>query len=624
MNWPRPLLALALLAALPPAAARSSQEDSTPVTFNRDIAPILHSNCAPCHHPGGVGPFNLLTYDDAKRRARQIAAVTESGFMPPWQPKPGYGEFAGGRRLSPDQIGTIQNWAEHGAPAGDPPEPTPPEWPEGWAMGQPDLVVEMAESFTVPAEGVDVFRNFVIPIPVEESRWVKALELRPGNPKVVHHAVMQIDSDGACRALDARDPEPGFPGMDMGPSVTPEGQILSWTPGKTPRSGGDLAWKLDPGTDLILQLHMVPTGAPETIRPQVGFRFADSPPARQAVVYVLRSNQIDIPPGKRDYLVEDSVELPVDVEVVSLYPHAHYLAKEMKIYAELPGGGRRWLIWIPNWDFNWQDQYWFREPVALPAGSRIVMNYRYDNSADNVRNPNRPPRRVREGPSSSDEMANLAVQLLPRRPSDLAALVEAQLRDVVSDPDNPRTWLAHVHLGRRAEERGDFKAAADHYRKSIQAKPDDYQGHYFLAALEHRLGRFKEAEAGYRTALRLRPSGVEICNNLGALLGAQGRLDEAAEIFRHAVELDPGSPEAHFNLGNALSDLDEAVVHYRQALELRPEYAEAHNSLGIALAAQGKLEDALKHFRLAVQAKPGYVEAEKNLRIVRQRLERGH
>jgi hypothetical protein len=194
-----------LLASLWATVAVGEEPRPSP-SFSRDIAPIMIEHCANCHRPGESGPFHLLTYDDVRKRGRQIAQVTRSGYMPPWLPDPGYAPaFVGERYLTPDQIGTIQNWVRDGMPEGDPADlPPEPEWPAGWQLGEPDLVVEMSEAYTLPAEGFDIFRNFVIPVPPDRPRWVRTVELRPGNAKIVHHAVMMIDRTQSSRRYDAR------------------------------------------------------------------------------------------------------------------------------------------------------------------------------------------------------------------------------------------------------------------------------------------------------------------------------------------------------------------------------------------------------------------------------------
>ena len=381
-------LACGVLLIAPGCRESPSDDESTRVgpelvTFNEHIAPIIFGVCAGCHRPGESAPFSLLSYDDVVKRAQLIAALTEIRFMPPWQPEFGYGEFVGERHLSDEQIDRIQRWVSQGSPEGEEVDLPPlPKWKSGWQLGEPDLVIEMPEPFLLPADGVDVFRNFVIPIPIDGERFVRAIELRPGNKRIVHHAIMRVDSTGASRRLAQATPEPGFEGMDMGASRAPDGRFLGWTPGRVPLPEGDeMAWRLRGPADLVLQLHMLPSGKPETIQSRVGFFFTDRAPTHQFHTIELDFRDIDIPPGETDYRLADRLSIPVDLEVHSLYPHAHYLGKEMKVFATLPDGDIRWLLWIKAWDFNWQDEYRFVEPVRLPAGSVLHVEFSYDNSA---------------------------------------------------------------------------------------------------------------------------------------------------------------------------------------------------------------------------------------------------
>ncbi len=599
-------------------AGMAAQDPSVPLTFGRDIAPIIFGNCSSCHRPGESAPFPLLSYSDVKKRARQIATVTANRYMPPWLPKAGHGEFAGERRLSHAEIAKIRQWVSQGALEGDLDLTKLPQFPQGWQLGQPDMVVSMPEAYTLPAQGLDVFRNFVIPLPLSETRHIEAVELRPGNPAIVHHAVMQIDRSGTTRQLDAQHPQPGFPGMEMGDSEAPEGHILSWTPGKQPsRSAYGLAWKLAKGSDLVLQLHMVPSGKPEPVQARIGFYFAPAPPLRQSQVLVLRENDIDIPAGIKDYRVRDEFLLPTDVQALSIYPHAHYLGKDIQVYARLADGSKKWLLWIPDWDFNWQDQYSFKQPVLLPRGSTVVMQYSFDNSSENPRNPHIPPRRVVHGGRSSDEMATLALQVLPVQPEGRTLLRQAALQHIIQDPANPNAGAAHHNLARLLESQGKLEKAVLHYRQCLKLNPDDFRAHNNLGVALKALGRLDESSRHFRQALRLRPRNPETLNNLGALRGAQGDLGAAADYFRQALEIEPDNAELHNNLGNALAgQLDEAILHYRQAVRLRPDYAEAHNNLGIALATQGKYEEALSAFRKALQIRPGFSDAQRNLQAV--------
>src|SRR5438094_28628 len=272
-------LLFGLRTVLPGNKTQSGREDSIktsvaksegPVSFSRAVAPIVFQKCAGCHRPGQSAPFALLTYQEVYKHARQIAEVTQRRYMPPWLPEPGYGEFAFDRRLSVDQIETIQQWVADGAIEGDPTDlPPQPQFPERWQLGWPDLVLTLPQAHTLPAEGKDVYRNFVVPIPVPTLKYVKGVEFLPGNARVVHHAFIDVDETGQSRRLAERENPPGFDGMELPDSaVMPGGQLLGWQPGKaayfSPRG---LSWVLRPNTDLVLQLHMHPSGKPEILQP---------------------------------------------------------------------------------------------------------------------------------------------------------------------------------------------------------------------------------------------------------------------------------------------------------------------------------------------------------------------
>jgi len=576
------------------ACGRARSERATPslpppaeaVTFNRDVAPIVHRNCAPCHRPGEAGPFSLLTYADVRKRADQIARVTARRYMPPWPPEPGYGEFVGERRLGADQIALLQRWVREGAPEGPPVEaPAPPRFTEGWQLGPPDLVVEMGETYTVPAEGADVFRNFVLPVPGKGTRYVRALELRPGDKKVVHHANVLVDTTGSARRRDARDPGVGFAGMDVeleSDRFEPDSHFLFWKPGTAAvTEPPGMAWRLDEGTDLVLNMHLQPTGKPEPIRPTVGLYFtAEAPTKFPMLLQLEHDGAIDIPPGESHFVVVDHYDLPVDVEVLGVYPHAHYVGRDVQGSATLPDGTKKWLIWIRDWDFAWQAVYRFAHPVFLPRGSRLEMRITYDNSAGNVRNPNDPPRRVVAGNRSTDEMGHLWIQVLPRQRDDRWVLQEAYMRRRLEK--YPGDFVAHANLG---------------------------------AALEQR-GRGEEAIAEYRQALRARPGSAAVLNNLGAALQASGRLDEAIGRYREATRAQPDYLNARHNLGGALVQkgaFAEALPYLREAVRARPDDATDRNNLGGALLATGRVDEAMRELRRAVEIDPDSLNAHYNL-----------
>jgi mono/diheme cytochrome c family protein len=384
------------------------------VTFSETIAPIVYANCVSCHRAGEAAPFPLITYEDVAKRADLVAEVTGSRYMPPWHAAPGHGEFVGERRLTDAQIASINAWASSGMPRGDASKmPKLPPFPaDGWRLGTPDLILEMPASFALPASGPDVFRNFVIPTKLTEDKWVRAVEFRPSARKVVHHALFAQVPGGSLASRDGADGRPGFGGMSsVGVGGDRNGSGLGgWAVGAQPRFLPEgVALPLPKGADFLLQLHFHLTGKAETEKSLVGIYFADKAPEKNLFSIELPAlfgigAGINIPPGEKKFVIKDSWVVPGDISVFSATAHAHYLAKEMKADATLPDGSIKPLIWINDWDFNWQDSYTYKTPVALPKGTRIDATVTYDNSADNPRNPISPPKRALWGEQSFDEM----------------------------------------------------------------------------------------------------------------------------------------------------------------------------------------------------------------------------
>jgi len=590
------------------------------ITFNRHIAPIVLRNCAPCHRPGEAGPFSLLTYADVRRRAEQVARVTQIRFMPPWPPEPGYGDLAGSRRLTDAEVALIQRWVAEGTPEGPPSTPpSPPAFTEGWQLGPPDLVIEVPQPYTVPAEGTDVFRNFVLRPPLSGRRYVRAMELRPGDKRVVHHANVLLDRSGSARRRDARDPGPGFAGMDVeleSDAFEPDSHFLFWKPGTAAvTEPDDMAWTIDERTDLVLNLHLQPTGKPEVIRPVLGLYFTDRAPTRLPMLIQLEHDgAIDIPPEAKDFVVTDEYTLPVDADVLAVYPHAHYVGKDVQGFATLPDGTKTWLLWIRDWDFAWQAVYPLAHPLRLPRGSVLHMRIAYDNSEDNVRNPSHPPRRVVSGNRSIDEMGHLWVQLVPPRPEDRWALQEALMRRRLEK--YPGDFVAHANLGAALEARGRAADAVAEYREALRARPDSAAVHNNLGAALQTAGDLDAALAEYQRAVRAQPDHASARHNLGSALVLKGAFAEAVPHLREALRLDPGDSTARNNLGGALLQtgrIAEAVSELRRAVETDPGSLEAQYNLGRALALSGHIDEAAAHFEQALRIQPGDPDARREL-----------
>jgi hypothetical protein len=382
------------------------------VTYTRDIAPILNANCVTCHRPGEVAPFSLTDFSHAAKHAEQIAELTTSHYMPPWKAKAGFGHFADERRLMEREIELIRRWSAEGAVEGDRADlPPPPVFSSDWVLGKPDKVVTMPEPFDVPASGSDVYRAFVMPLDLPEDTFVAGVEFRPGAKSVLHHALFYLDGSGTARKLDAADPGPGYKSFG-GPGFSPSGGLGGWAPGAMPHRLADGTARYLPGnSDLVIQVHYHPDGQAHQDRSSVALYFAKKPVKHFISSVALITRSLDIPPGETNYVRELSVELPMDVTLEGVIPHMHLIGREMKVQATTPEGKIVPLIEIDDWDFKWQDQYRYAEPLHLTKGTKIEMTARYDNSTNNPANPNSPPKRVHWGEETTDEMCICFLQL---------------------------------------------------------------------------------------------------------------------------------------------------------------------------------------------------------------------
>ena len=539
--------------------------------------------------------MSLVTYSDVKPYARQIAFVTAKRIMPPWLPDANVVTFADELRLTEQQIAILAHWAKQGAPAGDPAQaPPPPKLASGWQGGKPDLILQAPPGYVVPAHGNDVYHNFIFEPPINATHYIRAVEIHPGNPKVTHHANLLIDRAHSARRMQARHPGPGpgFDGMDVemeSDVFEPEGHFIYWKPGiPIWNEPDDMSWRLSPGTDLVLNIHLRPSGKPVPIQPIIGIYFSEKKPTIQPMLLQLdRDDALNIAPGISNFQVADDFKLPLPVRVYAVYPHAHYLGKRLAAYATLPDGSRKWLLLISHWDPAWQGIYRYRKPVSLPAGSVISMRYTYDNSEQNPNNPHHPPQRVMAGNMAMDEMAHLSLQVVP---------------EPAPGGGDGRMVLQEALMGHK-----------------LQRDPEDYAANYNLGALLLSRGEAGEAVQRFERALAQRPGSATALNSLGAALLQAGRKQEAVQRLQQAVQAEPDYLDARYNLASALAftgQFAESAREFEQVLQGRPKDAEAEARLGSVLAALQNYDAAESHLRHALSLDPDNQIAKDNLRLL--------
>jgi hypothetical protein len=399
----------------------------------------------------------------------------------------------------------------------------------------------------LPAAGPDLYWNVIFTPNVTTRRWVRAIEIRPGQPRLVHHANLLVDRAGSAHLHEAS-PGKGFPGMDLviGRSpFDPDGNFLFWKPGAAPHIEPDgFAWRLDPGNELVLNMHLQPSGKKEEVRPSIGLYFTDQPQTKFPLLVQLQNDQaLDIPAGARDFTIADDFRLPMDADVLAIYPHAHYLGKQLEAWAILPDGSRKWLVRIPAWDPNWQAVFYYREPVLLPKDSVIQMRYHYDNSSANPRNPNHPPKRVLAGNQATDEMGHLWLQMLPRGAGDhRRELQEAVLHHRVEK--NPNDVVAHMNLGAILLSRLNPQAAVSELQAAARAEPNRPEVCNMLGLALAQLNRNAEAITQFQRALRARPDYLSARFNLATSLAKSGRTDEAIANLRKILAANPNDAYA--------------------------------------------------------------------------------
>ena len=378
--------------------------------FYKDVLPILQQRCQQCHRPGEIGPMPLLSWQQARPWAKAIREAVLTRKMPPWFADPRFGHFANDRRLSKTEIDTIVSWADHGAPEGDPKDSPPPRnWPEGWNIGKPDKVLEMAHDFDVAAKGAIDYQYIILPTGFTEDKWIQRVEVRPSARDAVHHAVVYIRPAGSDW-LKGRPVNTPF-SFDSGPDHRPNPMaftkndiLLVYTPGNGMDSWPQgMAKKIPAGADLVLQMHYTANGKPKKDRTKIGIVFANGRPAKAVYTLQLNNDRFVIPPGDSDYKVEAAGTLPNDALLLSLFPHMHLRGKGFEYMTAAPGGRVDVLLKVNNFDFHWQLNYKLAQPMPLAAGTRLIADGYFDNSVNNPLNPD-PTAEVHYGEQSWDEM----------------------------------------------------------------------------------------------------------------------------------------------------------------------------------------------------------------------------
>jgi uncharacterized protein (TIGR03437 family) len=383
---------------------------AAPPTFNKEVVRLFQKSCQGCHHPGDIAPFSLMTYKEARPWAKAIREAVVTRHMPPWKPVPGCGDFKDARQLTDAEIATIRDWVDAGAPEGEAADLPPAlSFSDGWSLGEPDLILSYDSDYAPPLGKGDIYRAFPIPTNLRGDRYVSAIDVRPGNRKLVHHVIAYIDPEGVSAQLDANDPGPGYTAFG-GPGFSNFGTLGGWAPGARPFFNPDgVATKLQQNARVVLQIHYSTAGASregESDRTQVGIYFSRTPVRKTLNYLPLYNDKFEIPAGESRYKVTASfTTFPfVSGQIVSITPHMHLLGREMKVEMTAPGKPTTCLINIDDWSFHWQGTYNYQQPVAVPGGTRFDLTAYYDNSANNPRNPNTPPKPVRWGEQTTDEM----------------------------------------------------------------------------------------------------------------------------------------------------------------------------------------------------------------------------
>ncbi len=374
--------------------------------YTKDVLPILQKHCQDCHRKGQVGPFSLDTYEQARKRADDLASLASERRMPPWKAVPGFGPgYKHDKSLSNAEINTLVTWAQGGTPEGNLADAPPPAvFSDEWTLGTPDLIIEPKADFSIPASGNDVYRCFVIPTNLPSDVYIRAAEVRAGNRRVVHHVLSYVDISGAARKKDQSEPGEGYECFG-GPGVEVHSGLFGWAPGNEAHFLPDgIGVSLPKGADVIMQVHYHPDGKPETDRTRLGLFFCKTP-VKQSLHNSFAANmRMEIPAGDANREVRARWKVPIGVTVLSATPHMHQIGRDMAMSFRFPDGRVENLVKIADWDFNWQLTYWLQKPLDVPKDAVLDVVSHYDNSASNPRNPNKPPKPMHWGEATTDEM----------------------------------------------------------------------------------------------------------------------------------------------------------------------------------------------------------------------------
>ena len=414
------------------------------LTFHRDVLPILQNHCQGCHRPGEVGPFALMHYRQAINWAADIKEFTQNHKMPPWKPTAGV-KFQDERKLTEKEIATIAEWVLHGTPEGDPKDSPPArQFPGGWQLGQPDLVLSVPEGLHLGASGNDLFRCFVLPTNMPEDKYISAIEVRPGNSRILHHTLLAVDARGQGRKLEREQQKIDTPAtLDRGPGYTvamgfgfpPQGGMGGWAPGQMPRFLPEgTGYFLPKGADIVMQVHYHRVGKAEEDRTVIGIHFAKKPVDRRFQSLALPGRFRTIPAGENHYVVKGMIWVNQDCVLYTVLPHMHMLGREIKVTMTEPDGKSQQLVTILDWDYNWQETYFLKDPLHLKAGTRFDVVAAYDNSAGNPSNPAKPPKNVVFGQQTTDEMCFVFLGGCSEKPGRVRALLQPPKTEQLEKP----------------------------------------------------------------------------------------------------------------------------------------------------------------------------------------------